>query len=203
MLALRMGPVWSLGSMLCALSGIGQFKDTGILARDVTTAVIPAKPASGKVHGSPFKVERAELTRTEGYAGDKRDKKNTYHLATLTLRQGKEFFADKEFRITIAFDRAKKLDGLVVLLKPVRFSEPVPSVKLPGGVSFPVVQGITASYRPPGETLPKSDMTLDRYSLQLRFGAMKGGQIPGRIYCAMPDKEKSFVAGTFTATLRK
>ena len=49
---------------------------------DISKAVIPQKPASGRLHGEPFTIERAEL---QG--------------GTLSLRQGHEFFADLEFKL--------------------------------------------------------------------------------------------------------
>ncbi len=38
--------------------------------------------------------------------------------------------------------------------------------------------------------------------MQLRFGEIKGGQLQGEIYMALPDEHQSFVAGTFKAEVR-
>jgi hypothetical protein len=36
--------------------------------------------------------------------------------------------------------------------------------------------------------------------MQLEFGQIKDGSIPGKIYLALPDNEHTVVAGTFKAT---
>lgn len=41
------------------------------------------------------------------------------------------------------------------------------------------------------------------YALKLQFGAVTNGQLPGRIYLCVPDDEKSCLAGTFMAEIRK
>ncbi len=41
------------------------------------------------------------------------------------------------------------------------------------------------------------------YALKVAFGEASSGLIPGKIYLALPDEEKSFVAGTFDAEIRK
>jgi hypothetical protein len=37
------------------------------------------------------------------------------------------------------------------------------------------------------------------YAMKLELGAVAGGEIPGKIFVALPDTEKSVVAGVFTA----
>jgi hypothetical protein len=41
------------------------------------------------------------------------------------------------------------------------------------------------------------------YALKLKFGEAANHRIPGSIYLCLPDGEKSFVAGTFEAEIRK
>jgi hypothetical protein len=41
------------------------------------------------------------------------------------------------------------------------------------------------------------------YALHLEFGAVKKNHLPGKIYLCLPDPEKSYLAGTFNAELRK
>ena len=38
--------------------------------------------------------------------------------------------------------------------------------------------------------------------MRLTFGARHGNTLPGRIYLAVDDPEKSFVAGTFNAVVK-
>jgi hypothetical protein len=41
------------------------------------------------------------------------------------------------------------------------------------------------------------------YALQLQFGQLAGNRLSGKLYLCMPDEEKSYVAGTFNAEIRK
>ena len=41
------------------------------------------------------------------------------------------------------------------------------------------------------------------YALQIQFGQVAGNRLPGKIYLCTPDDEKSYVAGTFSAEIRK
>jgi DNA-directed RNA polymerase subunit RPC12/RpoP len=41
------------------------------------------------------------------------------------------------------------------------------------------------------------------YALRLEFGAVAGNRLPGKIYLVTPDAEKSYVAGTFNAEVRR
>lgn len=41
------------------------------------------------------------------------------------------------------------------------------------------------------------------YALRLEFGAIAGNHLPGKIYLVMPDAEKSYIAGTFNAEVRR
>jgi hypothetical protein len=48
-------------------------------------------------------------------------------------------------------------------------------------------------------TLPPSTAG---YAMRLEFGMEKDGNIPGRLYLCLPDSRKSWIAGTFTLTIR-
>jgi len=41
------------------------------------------------------------------------------------------------------------------------------------------------------------------YALKIEFGQLVGNRLPGKIYLSTPDDEKSYVAGTFNADIRK
>jgi DNA-directed RNA polymerase subunit RPC12/RpoP len=43
----------------------------------------------------------------------------------------------------------------------------------------------------------------DRYTMRLEFDQLSGNRLPGKIYLCTPDTEKSYVAGTFRADVRK
>lgn len=40
------------------------------------------------------------------------------------------------------------------------------------------------------------------YAMRLEFGKEKDGSIPGKLYLCLPDEKKSWIAGSFTLTLR-
>jgi hypothetical protein len=44
-------------------------------------------------------------------------------------------------------------------------------------------------------------MFMEKIAVVLEFGKKQAGKIPGRVYVSLPDKDKSFVAGTFLVVL--
>ena len=165
---------------------------------DCSKAAIPNKPAAGMIHGAKFVVEKVELSGGSSSVGGSKMDHGTYFLK---LRQGKEFFADREFTIFIATKLGDKLDGKSFTGRS-GFAFDQPGAIKVGNVTYPPIQGVQMSWKPPKETLPKTDIT-SKYTLRLQFGQKQGNKLPGRIYLCMQDKEKSFVAGTFTAVIVK
>jgi hypothetical protein len=53
-----------------------------------------------------------------------------------------------------------------------------------------------------GQKLPGKETFTKNYAMKLEFGESENGEVPGRIYLCLPDEEKSFVAGTFTADVK-
>jgi DNA-directed RNA polymerase subunit RPC12/RpoP len=43
----------------------------------------------------------------------------------------------------------------------------------------------------------------DGYALRIEFGPLTDGKLPGKIYLCLPDEQKSYVAGSFTAEIIK
>ncbi len=127
----------------------------------------PKTPASGKIRGVPFKVEGAELSSN----------------GILTLRQGKDFFADREFKIFL-------------------FGNKNPSYENTSYVS-PSDMGahVHVSYKTAGKDLPKTDMYFSKdYGMKLQLGKVQANKtIPGYIVLRMADKEGSCVQGYFYA----
>ncbi|CAN5372775.1 hypothetical protein BH11CYA1_BH11CYA1_50500 [soil metagenome] len=132
----------------------------------------PQKAAAGRIHGQPFVVEGAELSNE-----------------ILTLRQGSDFFADREFMIFL-FGLDGKLAGQQIVVKD---GAPV------GKASCHVHM----KWKVGGDSLPKTDMFMpaDGYGIRIAFGQRdaKTGLLPGYIVLRMPDKEQSFVQGYFYA----
>ncbi len=132
----------------------------------------PQKPAAGSIHGQPFVVENAELSND-----------------ILTLRQGRDFFADREFVIFL-FGLDGKLEGQQIVVKD-------------GSTVGKSSCHVHMKWLVPGKSLPETAMFMpsDGYGIRLAFGQRdpKTGLLPGYIVLRMPDKEQSFVQGYFYA----
>ena len=152
------------------LEGVGESPAAGKL-EDVSAQPIPDKPAAGKVHGKEFKVEKATLKQDMGI---------------LDLRQGKDFFADLQFKICIFQKDDDKFDGTKIAVKPDQNSG-IPHIHM--------------SYKMEGKALPETEMFMDNYTMNLEFGTAKDGRIPGKIHLRLPDEAGSFVVGTFEAEI--
>ena len=141
---------------------------------DISKATVPQKPASGRLHGEPFTLERAEL---QG--------------GVLSLRQGHEFFADLEFKLFLFVDSYTRLEGQYLDI----LDEENPPVKS--------VPHVYMSWKPDPKSLPKSKSWTGDYLIRLKFGQMRNGRLPGEIYLCLPDMKQSFVAGTFEAIIKQ
>lgn len=140
---------------------------------DISKAAIPRKPAIGRLHGEPFRIEGAVL---QG--------------GVLSLRQGSDFFADLEFKLFLFVDGPGRLEnqGLDIL------DEENPPTK--------TVPHVYMSWKPDPKSLPKTKTWTGDYVIRLHFGQVKNGRLPGEIYLCLPDLKQSFVAGTFNAVLK-
>jgi hypothetical protein len=128
---------------------------------DVQAMDPPNTPAAGRVGGQEFRPDRVE------YDGN-----------TLTFRQGKDFFADREIKL-MAFND----EGLNRVVTPDK--------------EFGVPH-IHASWKEPGGMLPQTEMHMGKYAMKLEVGTPQGGRVQGKIHLCLPDKAKSFLAGSFT-----
>lgn len=138
---------------------------------DPAKHVFPASPAAGRLYGTPFTPDRVELE------GD-----------TLTLRSGKEFFADQEISVVLG-DKAKPADGVKLVVRPSQtWGEGIP--------------GLRVSARK-GKDLPDTKFVNDGFALTLELGKTDKGKADGKIYLCLPGAEKSYLAGTFTAQRKR
>ena len=130
----------------------------------------PAKtPAAGQIAGLPFTVEKATL----------RD-------GVLTLRQGGDFFADREVSIFLFLKDGESPAG-----RKWQFGANK-------GMDQPHVH---LSWRENGQELPKTKIFMSDYQLNLEFDRATKDGLAGRIVLTTPDEKKSTVNGTFTAQL--
>ncbi len=136
---------------------------------DLEGVNIPASPAAGMIHGEPFRVQDAMLEN-----------------GILTLRQGQNFFADREIKI-FTFKSMEEEPYGTVFRATTKHKYGVPHVHL--------------SRMEKGKNLPKIKIYSGGYSMVLRIGQREGDFVPGSIYVCLPDEQHSFVAGSFRAKI--
>jgi hypothetical protein len=105
----------------------------------------------------------------------------------LTIRQGADFFADLEFRVLMS--------GPQSALQGRKF-------KVDEDMELGRIPHVHMSWRPKGESLPKTKMYMDGYLMRLEFGRISNGRLPGKIYLCIPDFKRSYVAGAFSAVVK-
>jgi hypothetical protein len=105
----------------------------------------------------------------------------------LKLRQGKDFFADKSFTIFLFLKKGESAEGKSFNVTPQ------------SGFGSPHIH---LSYKVEGKQLPKTDMLMEGYTMQLEFGRAQGKKLPGKIRLVLPADKKSHVAGTFVAEIK-
>jgi DNA-directed RNA polymerase subunit RPC12/RpoP len=105
----------------------------------------------------------------------------------LTLRQGRLGPADLGITVQLFAHEGEELSGKTVEIQSDR-APPLPKIVLiwKDDQQKPVRRNIS-----------------NGYALKVAFGEAASGRIPGKIYISLPDENKSFVAGTFNAEIRK
>jgi len=105
----------------------------------------------------------------------------------LTLRQGRSGPADLGITVQLFAQQGEELSGKTVEIAPDR-APPLPKIVLiwKDDQRKPVRRNIN-----------------NGYALKVAFGDAANGRIPGKIYISLPDENKSFVAGTFNAEIKK
>ncbi|MEJ2025430.1 MAG: hypothetical protein P8Y00_10545 [Deltaproteobacteria bacterium] len=106
----------------------------------------------------------------------------------LTLRDGRDFFPDHAFVIFLFLKKGENLENR-------RFEY----TKISGFGS----PHIHVKWKEKGKDLPKTKIWMKGYAMLLEFGRQRGKELPGKIYLCIPDEMKSFLAGTFTALIKK
>jgi hypothetical protein len=148
---------------------------------ELTNVDFPEALAVGSVHGSGFVCERAVL---QGVAA--RDAK-TPPRCDLTLRQGKGGSPDLGLTLQLFAQQGEELAGKTIEIAPDR---PPPVPKL-------ILRWKDDQDKAVNKTFNEG------YALKVVFGEAANGRIAGKIYVALPDDAKSFVAGTFNAEIKK
>lgn len=105
----------------------------------------------------------------------------------LTLRQGRSGPADLGITVQLFAQQGEELSGKTVEIPPDR-APPLPKIVL--------------IWKDEQQKAVRRNIN-NGYALKVAFGDAANGRIPGKIYVSLPDENKSFVAGTFNAEIRK
>ena len=109
----------------------------------------------------------------------------TFQNGTLTLREGTR--GPVEFGVTVNFSGA--------------LAEALAGQTINVTTNADKAARVTARWKN-GDHAEKASYD-DSYALRLEFGALDKNRLPGKIYLCLPDDEKSYLLGTFTADARK
>jgi len=105
---------------------------------------------------------------------------------TLQLRQGPKWPPDLGVTIYLFAERGEELAGKTITIDSARAESPK----------------VTLRWKDEQQQ-PATENQHGGYALRLEFGTVSGKSLPGKIYLATQDAEKSFIAGEFTAEIRK
>ena len=124
-------------------------------------------PLVGKIHGQDFVCEKAKVEN-----------------GILSLRQGKDFFADRELLIFLFAKQGESLEGKIFDI---------------GKQNNGTTPHVWLKWKEEGKNLPEQKAYTGGYTMRLEFGSITDGMLPGKIRVSLPDAEQSFAEGTFQA----
>ena len=105
----------------------------------------------------------------------------------LTLRQGSDFFPDYAILIFLFLKEGEKVEGRTFnITKGQGFGSP----------------HIHMKWKQKGQNAPKTEIFMKDYTMRLEFGKAEKGALPGKISLSLPDKDQSYVNGTFFAEIK-
>lgn len=140
---------------------------------DVDAAQIPGGRAGGSLAGTNFTADTALLLT--GTA-----------TPLLALRQGLGRDPEREVLIYLKLKPGERIDGGSFKFAKTDAAPPQVVKRWKPSAAAPLQQKPFAT----------------GYALKLEFGKPLDGELPGKIYLALPDAEKTVVAGLFRATIR-
>ncbi len=108
------------------------------------------------------------------------------HGGRLDLRQGPKWPPDVGLSIHLFADRSEDLAGKTVVLDATRTNAP----------------RVILRWKDEGENPVTKDFR-QGYAARVEFGGVTNNRLTGKIFLAAPDDAKSYVAGTFSAEIRK
>lgn len=147
---------------------------------DLAKVSIPDATASGSIYSNGFVCEKTVLQ-----AIIPKDGKPSH--CDLTLRQGKTWPPDLGLSIQLFAAAGEELSGKTIQVAADQ-NPPLPKVTL---------RWKDDQSKAVNRTIPSG------YAMKLVFGDAANSRMPGSIFISLPDENKSFVAGTFEAEIRK
>ena len=128
--------------------------------------------------------ETPAVGRVHGYSFNL--EKATISGGTLNLRQGPKWPPDLGVTIYLFAEKGEDLAGKTITLDPARTESPKVTLRWKDASAQPATESVRTGY-----------------ALKLEFGTVSGKVLPGRLYLATADAQKSFITGTFAAEIRK
>ena len=141
---------------------------------DLAMANIPNSKINGSLAGTNFNADSAWL-----FSGGA--------VPVLAFRQGTGRTPDRELLVSLRLKPGEKIEG-----KSWTITKDQPT----GAPS------VIKKWRTDPKFAPQQKVFSIGYAMKLEFGQATDGQLPGKIYLALPDAEQSVVAGSFNATIR-
>lgn len=157
-----------------AASALGADASAPAYTLDLASATIPDSPARGTISGSPFVAESARI-----------DMVGSAHV--LQILQGQPASPDREVLVYLHLQPGEALAGKTLSISPDMTGAAVPQV--------------SKRWKPTPMTADTLKAFHSGYAMKLQLGAVTNGAVPGNIFLALPDPEKTVVAGTFSASI--
>ncbi len=163
----------ALGGALACDSGPQPEPPQGVPAAEAPRSTVQdAPPAAGRLQGRDFRVKGA-----------------TIENGILSLRQGEDFFADRELLIFLFLDDREIPSGR-------RFD--VGADAQPGTLT----PHLHIKWRDDAEQMPETNIVMNEYRMTLEFGQEADRKLPGRIELTVPGQPATKVSGRFEADVK-
>ncbi len=185
---MRTGAILTIGTLAIILGQVS-----------ILAVIKPPKGVTGQIQGKPFHMGEARLKKlgfNTASSGKKIEDRAQAYI--LELREGSEFFANREFDIFLGIDPGRGLAGRTLVSKPYVFSSDEYRKQLYGSHSGSRVgRGITAVHC--NVRGCPTEMYSDRINCTVSFGKASNGFIDGTIRLILPGKNDA--SGWFRAKL--
>jgi hypothetical protein len=191
------GVVLALLTVLALIAGVVVYRDDLLKLVSKTPAepppgATPAKPPAPSAPDPSWTLDVTGKKTPEGIAAGRIQgqpftlTRATVQGGTVNLRQGAKWPPELGVTIHLFAKQGEELAGKTVNLEATRTNAPKLTLRSKDGTNQPV-----------------NEIVGEGYAMRIEFGAVQNGQLPGKIYLCLPDAAHSWVAGSFTAEIRK